>query len=45
MPGEKEMSWQGCLVDRRWLDRHPQRVREDLLRQVEEKQARLNATR
>lgn len=45
MPGEKEMSWQDCLVDRRWLDRHTQRVREDLLRQVEEKRARLDPAR
>lgn len=41
MPGEKEMGWQDCLVDRRWLDRHTQRVREDLLRQVEGKRERL----
>ena len=39
------MSWQDCLVDRRWLDRHTQRVREDLLRQVEEKRARLDPAR
>lgn len=45
MPGEKEMSWQDCLVDRRWLARHIQRVREDLLRQVEEKRARLDPAR